>query len=485
MNTEERSNSPYRHLFGFLFVIFVVLACHLPMVLAVYGYCDDYPQLVESRNTYKWLETAMQAAGRPVGAVLAEYSFRAAGTVEGLSWLRGLTVLIVLGFGWLLWKHLQNLGVDSVTAGLATAFVCSLPSFSIYVGWAALWLYLLPAVFTWYAYKGVRLEGQESRRYLRVAGAVLILFVCFNIYPPATPFFWFWAVIELALDRKPVRVQARRLAVYLACFVTSGALYYGVYKLAGFSHPRSSLTGHPIAKLKWMATEVIPTVSRLHWPEWSGWLLPVLVLALALIPWFGWKASARNSDWAKRLIAFPALLCLCYLPLLAVKEFEVTYRNQIVLSATIGCLALMGLAVILVRFLPLRIAQAILGAVLLFAAGLALQRGVAFAGAQAAEFNTVKQEIARSQPTGRPVTIIQADGRKWFESHTRDGEFGLITSIMDPSYSMSTAMVALIIRDNHFAAPPSIRELPADAIPPTSNELVINLNPLAVKIADR
>ncbi len=175
-------------------LVLAVLVCHGAALAATFGFCDDFPQLLESISLEKWLVQAMVAAGRPAGAILAEYSFRVAGSIENLVWLRAISILLITLFGWMFVSHQIRLGMDSTAAAMASAFVCGVALFGVYVGWASLWLYLAPVVLSYFAYRwsgGLTVRRAGPRSYLAAAAAVAVLYVSFNIYPPATTFFFF------------------------------------------------------------------------------------------------------------------------------------------------------------------------------------------------------------------------------------------------------------------------------------------------------
>lgn len=65
---------------------------YAPALFAEYGIADDYPCLQDATAGPEWMIPAMKRLGRPAGAYALFYSYRAAGTIANLRWLRALSV---------------------------------------------------------------------------------------------------------------------------------------------------------------------------------------------------------------------------------------------------------------------------------------------------------------------------------------------------------------------------------------------------------
>ena len=209
--------------------------------------------------------------------------------------------------------------------------------------------------------------------------------------------------------------------------------------------------------------------------------MPFAVLLLAAIPWFWWKTTWRDGLW--RFLAFLALVPLAYLPLLAVREFEVTFRNQVVLGAILAASAFWGLAVVLDRLCRLGVPRLLLTLVVLVAAFRTFSTGRSFADMLAAEHSAVKEQVL-SKAASRQVVFVKFDGEAWSRARGPWSEFNTVASVMPPEYGIFTTMTALIARDHGIAPPKSVQELPPGAPLPTGPDVVvIDLRPLAPRLA--
>jgi hypothetical protein len=399
-----------------------------------------------------------------------------AGSIDNLFYLRLLALVILVLLGWILHSHFVSLHIDSINAVFAAAFICSLPCYAVYVSWASAWLYLVPAPLTFLAYRAVGqgLRAARLRSWLLYATAVAILYACFNIYPPSTMFILFWITSELLMLPGSVTKHLRRYSATILVLIVALSLYYGIYRLTGYHHPRSALTADPIRKAVWFVKTVLPSSARLQWFDSDSWMVVAVVLGSSTVA----ILTLPIGDWIERgvrLALVGILLPAAYLPILAVQEFDVTFRSQIVLASIIALASWLGLSRGLDRIFPRSISvQAFLALILLIDIGKAnhnLLRYVILPNSF--EYSYLKSQMPHSISGRESIVLIQVDQGKWLAVNRHWDEFRVITSVMPLEYHMLPAMAALILRDSNAGQPASIVAIPADSPIERRDETVI------------
>lgn len=328
----------------------VLVPCYLPALTATYGYADDFPQLLESLQRIKWVQDAWNQAARPIGGWLTEWSFHAAGSIAGLAYLRAVSLLLLLLLALAIYRHLLALLYEPALAALAAAFVCTQTPVQVNVGWASMWLYMIPPALSYAAYHAVLRAGGGAvvSRAKWLLLALLLLYISFNIYPPSTMFLWFWFGTDALLADISLARLLRRFALLLIACGAAGITYYGIYKALGYHHPRGQFTPDIVRKLGWFLRGVLPVAARLQWYDYAPAWLPVMIGVLVIA---GIVLRRQNSilHRAVRLVLGAATVFLSYLPLLLLKEFYAPFRSQLVLTIYLGTLAFLSIFWIMVR----------------------------------------------------------------------------------------------------------------------------------------
>ena len=440
---------PGPEFWAFLIVLLMLILCYLPAVTSSFGYADDFPQLAESTNGVKWVQDAWTKAGRPIGGLLTEFSFRVARTIPGLALLRGLGLVLMLIIAAMMYVELKRCFKLPIRAALGAVFICSLPPFQVYVGWASMWLYLIPPVLTYLAYwLLVRAEGASIRLQVlfSVVSAVIVL-VSLNIYPPSTMFLWFWFGVGVFAPEIGIRrILLRFMRVLVACGFGCVS-YYVIYKLLGYSDPRSQLSMEFGKKMRWFVIDVLGTASHLQWFDSRTIWVPVAAWTIILVGFLVVCRSSRTR-WIGGIVLSVALLPLCYLPILVVQEFEVSFRSQIALASFIGFLVCFG-ATNIVRAASRWQRTGVGVLALIVAAGLVkgnINLVSNIVAPQSFEYLYLKSNVVNGLRSGRKIAVIEGDLGAWL-SHRKWNEFSLITTVMPSEYHMLGAMARVIARD--------------------------------------
>jgi len=462
--------SPRTRLIVPAMLLAVLALCYLPMLTATFGYADDFAQLAESINSIKWLQRAWNEAARPIGGWLTEWSFHAAGTIAGLAYLRAAGLLLLLLIALVIYRHLLPLLRDPALAGLAAAFICAQPPFLVNVGWASMWLYLIPPLLSYAAYLAILRGGKW------LLPALLLLYIALNIYPVSTMFLWFWFGTEVLLADTPPKLLLRRFMLLLVVCGAASVLYYGLYKAFGYHHARGEFVTDLRTKLDWFIRIAVGMASRLNWFDcWSRWLplsvWSVIVLGAFLLR----KEPLANVALKSGLCA--ALLFLCYLPLLVVKELDAPYRSQIVLTAYIAMLAFVAVLGILVRLnAPARIRYLVLGA--LVAAGLVkAEASVAFnvVFRQSLDYRYLRAALTRELPSHQHIVLICGvpEPNCW-------NELCRVTSELGTTYPVLYSMAVLVARESWNGQGPDpaykLHVVPyGTAVPPSQDTAIVDM----------
>ncbi len=318
-------------------VVVGIAVSYAPVVFAEYGIADDYPCLQDATAGPEWMIPAMERLGRPAGAYALFYSYRAAGTIANLRWLRALSVCGIATLALLLFLDLKRRSVPPFAAASLALIVATLPAFQVYAAWAQVWHYSFACALSYASY---RMAGSASA--VRLVGAAAVLWLALALYQPAAMFFVVWMALDVwfAGDRS---LRANYWAGRLGAFFAALFLYFAVFRLAGTAGPRAQLATDLWAKARWFGLDVLPQALRLNWIESHG-AFPPIVAAVAIVA--GAAARVRRM---KSFMALGALVVLSCLPNLAAAEMAAPLRTMAALSAILALLFWLSAAAIVRR----------------------------------------------------------------------------------------------------------------------------------------
>lgn len=473
---------PRLHLVVPALLLMALALCYAPALSSTFGFADDFPHLMEAHNQVKWVQEFWSKAGRPIGGFLTEWGFRAVGTIAELACLRATALLLLLVLAALIYRHLLIWLREPPLAALATAFVCTQPPFVLHVGWASLWLYLINPLLSYAAYHAITRgeQGDYRRRAKWLLTALLLLYIALNIYQPSAMFLWFWFGVEAVLgDTKP-RYLLRRFILFLAVCAAAATLYYGIFRLLGYHSSRAQFVLDVPRKLEWFLRTVMTTASRLQWFENVSRWLPLTVW-LVIVPGLVLLRRNRTPDVLMKMAVSAASVFLCYLPLLAVSEYDVPFRSQLALTAYIGALFFVAVYRIMVRLkAAARLRYTVLCA--LVAVGLVKSNAILVSHIvlpQSLDYSYLRSALLDAIVAHKKAVIVGcALPPNWHWDELR-----LITSVMPVEYRMLDAMGFLIVNEIwRLRTPPPddiVTVLPHGApLSPPNDRVIIDMQPV-------
>lgn len=431
-------------------IVLILVACYLPVVLENYGYADDFPMLHEARSQVKWIQPAMTSAGRPIGGAIIEYTFRAAGTIGNLRYLRGASVLALLLLTVLMYRHFLKYFDDGLMAALSAAFISTLVPFQVYVGWASPSYGLVGVLLTFPAYHCLRRCCEATVLRCRIGwflaamvGLVLSLFT----YQPAAMFLWFWIAVDLLLMERLSSNEVRQGAWAVSLFAGSLLTYFAIYRMLGLSNPRATLSHDVFGKLHWFGTEVMRTVLRMQWIDDHSKIWPIVVVLVILVA--GLIQVRREGRMGLvRLVLMTTLVPLSYTANLAAADSWHTYRTQIALMPVVGVWFWFSLTVILRRVVCSQPLTVLVLSVALCVGVLKTNSNMMsyFVIPHSMEYRLLKSELRQANLAGNErIYVIKTNVA--LPETTYFDEFGFPTSATPSEWGMLKSMTILCLQD--------------------------------------
>ena len=263
---------------GFFLVVF--LACFASVLVADYGFWDDYGLLRLADEPYARVEE-MVREGRPINALVWWLSLQAVTDVEHLRYVRLAGVLGIAALAWGVFRALAYAGWSRFQSACVAVIACTSLPFQVYAAWASCAPYLLAALAAGLAFAlGERAFKTPRRRsrWLAAAGAGLALLAAFAVYQPAAMFFWvFAAAVLLKPDTDPREVTCRfggYCAIALAAMLGGFALYRLGLILVPGDFVRTGLVQDLPTKAVWFLSIYLPNAVNFFLPSPSHLLMP-------------------------------------------------------------------------------------------------------------------------------------------------------------------------------------------------------------------
>lgn len=136
MTNDSRASSADADLSAVGVIAATLLAAYGAVLGAAFGVLDDYTFLAEGMRHGNATYNLLLGAGRPLNALALNAAFASAGSVEGLTVLRHLTLLGMLLLGWAIYRIARCAQAGMVTALALACGTLLLPSFHVYASWA-------------------------------------------------------------------------------------------------------------------------------------------------------------------------------------------------------------------------------------------------------------------------------------------------------------------------------------------------------------
>jgi hypothetical protein len=466
-------------------VVAILLLCtYAPVLVASYGFMDDYSLLAEGLQGGTGIEKYVIACGRPVYAVLLFLSFHGLREIQHLVYLR---LLGILGLAWVacrIYRALVAAGSSRTQSLCLALIITAMPAFQVYAAWATTAFYVvatLGAGCAWWLADRSYASSTPSSRWPTALAAALVLLVAITVHQSAAMFYWvFVAIAVFRPDGTPRRAAAQlfwsgsigggALALGFAVFKLGTRIYGTLSRLEG---ARQTFTWR--GKASWFLNE--PVVNALNlgklFPGHRLAMVIALFLAVGLLLYFRGPIRHRLQLFLMALLLVP----LSYAPNLLVAENWASYRTISALSGlcvVYTFLALQGFA----RVRPLRVGERFLTPLLGGAAVVCLllasrQVQIYFAGPQSRELERLGRQLRQSD-LARAKGVYLIRPRRPAYAERRYDEFGTPSSMQD---WVPKPMVYLVLReiDPRWANLP-VEDFGPDArLNPPSSTVVVDM----------
>jgi hypothetical protein len=481
-----------------------VFGVFLPVLIIPYAFADDYSGLwmaVSGQPNPQFGKTIFDSAaggGRPLSGIAGQLIIPLAGGIDGLRYLRLLSVVGIVLLALLIHWALVRARISSWAAAVAAILICTLPSFQVYAAWAGLFVAPYAALLASGAslFAVWSLDGPDDLRVDRWIGGTALLLAALMIYQPPAMFFWVFLAVALVGARDDARRAVRLLAAHAVVAAAAFSIGYVATKLMAHflastspAGSRTTLTHHPLDKLRifieqplWRALNMFDLT-----PSWVV-AAPVAVVA------FGGMALwlfTRGTRPLLYLACAVAILPLSYLPNLVISDTWPPFRTQVAVGSSMALFAATGAAGIWVvardglrprlRRTQLRLVgygaaagAAAFAAVAAFAA--ATNVTTLIAEPQMTELRLLREQVSKI-PTGTPrIAFVETAWNGGPAKRLVYDEFGLPSSARP--WALEPA-VDLILREEGRLGPhltgPAVDVYPPWATGLPTNEPVIDL----------
>lgn len=424
----------------------LVTMLYWPALVKTYGITDDYSMLKFALEEPGGMTRFVASSGRLVYAPLREYSAYWAGNVENLRWLRGLSLLGILVFGFQMYRGLLRFGWPGLISSGVALWLMVMPPALVIVSWATCWPYPWALVLVALAFHcGEKWRALAFRNircgwgwWLLAVGLLIISMWIYQIFIFA--YIWWIAAAWIYREKEEVWAGSGWLLGHFS--VIGSALLCGFFGyrwiLGSFgidALSRTEIVFPGFDKIAWAVKSVVPMA-------WNPWILPAhdgrnsmlfyggaaaLLGAVAIL--IGLKLKSRTAAGASALGAFLLGQPVAYGLMFVISESYASYRTLYVV---------MGLTILWIGWSFGQLGEKFPGrrnwvsAVFVSLLGLNLFLGRIYlvdwvVGPQAAEYAIVLDEIHNADPDllEQGVYVIRPEYDQTLAPWVTTNEFGL------------------------------------------------------------
>jgi hypothetical protein len=260
----------------FVAVIVTVAAIDFPLVLARYGFGDDFVIFFSTTDQ----AGAYSADGRAVFALAQTLLHRHVRDLEQLAYFRAASILGVAVLASLIGQWLRRWRWTSATRWFVSVAIATLPCLQTYAAQAVIWLSpwagVLVVLSAGQSWRFIRNHREPvPHRFLRATIAMLAMGMAALVYQPMLSYYWVVGLI-LLLDRRFRVSAAHRSATVkfvlfgvLAMFLSLVVMKASFLLTGATPKDRIAMIDDPITK--------IYAFARVQWPQAASawWLMPV------------------------------------------------------------------------------------------------------------------------------------------------------------------------------------------------------------------
>ena len=212
----------------FLLFLAVFSACYAPVLIAHYGFSDDYAALVYGPSGWHIEKQVLE--GRPLFALWTKLIHYPATGIEDLRYVRLAGIFGISLLACSVFRLLVRSGRRRFQSLCVAAIMCSALPFQVHAAWATTAPFPFAAFISGIAFHlGERAFQDGVTKWLPAAGAALALAAATMIYQPAAMFFWvFVAVSLLAPEGVSPGNVIRRFGRY--CAIGLAGIWLGLHR---------------------------------------------------------------------------------------------------------------------------------------------------------------------------------------------------------------------------------------------------------------
>ena len=315
-----------------------------------YGLRDDYAILREAREEPGKIFRVCAAMGRPLYGWLLELSTREAGTIDGLSGLRMLSVTGLGLLGAAIFLLLRRDGWRAPAAALLAAFLTVMPSAQVIASWSICWPQAVALLMGMSAYalarRGLAAPPEAAwRGWAWSLGGVVAMGAATLIYQVSGLVYAVLLAAALVARRDtdlraPARWLGRHLLVMGSGLGVAFALTRLSFALGLFTpSPRMVFETRFVDKAGWFLTHVLPNVLALNvlndtdaGPPGAYWPMVGVTLTVLTLGVLVEGRRAGRVGVARWLLALGGLSAAAYCVSFLAGERWPTYRTLYALT---------------------------------------------------------------------------------------------------------------------------------------------------------
>ncbi len=280
--------------FWISFLALVIVGAYYPVVVSEYGFTDDYIAVTYNKTVEPWdLNTRPTALGRPISSLFISSAFTLIDSIGELSYLRALSVGLLILSASTAFLLLRNLGITALPAALAAAAIALNPAAGVFAGWAITYSYpisiLLSLLGGWLLIRAM--QGSELRKLL--GGMLCILLSLLMYQPTALACVVMFAVYYASTGKQQRSPAVLHWTAVLAFTAYTMVIYYILYMAylplqedSGLINERGGIVSDIPAKLNYFIKGPL-WESTIWWghyaPRWLGWIIVAGVVACVVL----------------------------------------------------------------------------------------------------------------------------------------------------------------------------------------------------------
>jgi len=386
----------YPNIFYFISAFFAITLINYS-ILSDYAFVDAYESLWTG-NTSKYYFNNFIVGGRPLYGYLSVWIFRdLIHTIEGLKWLRLLSVFTTSIFSFQIFYFLKNnIRLKFFESSLLAFLILCLPSFTVYLGWSITFEIPIGLSASFFAGQLLYRNYDNYKRLLWVFPISVILIICsLSLYQSASTAFLIPLVLHSIYKKEGF---IKLLLLNMLLFVLAFSLYFALfrfllfyYEMPGMSRSNIDIVGLPQRIIGYYSRELPNTISS------SGIILYTNAFKLIGLVLFVTFLVQNISNIVKRerswlVLAFLILvLPISYISNLISVDNWISMRTMAMPTIIIFIYQYEAIRRLIIKFNKVKYVVPIISMAIISSAF--YNQNYAFAGLQTREYKCLRAEI--------------------------------------------------------------------------------------------